>query len=175
MLFTNRRQLIASFPDCKTIAEIGVYRGEFSQHIIRLCKPDRLVLVDPWAWTDRVNKPMKRDKTKPLGQEVYEYVVTLFASDKRVEIHRKPSVEAAPTFADGSFDMVYIDGNHKYASVVNDIREWLPKVKPGGVLAGHDYRFPGVRQAVHEFCDAHPQYKVRCTAQQHSSWWFTKE
>ena len=52
---------------------------------------------------------------------------------------------------DGSLDFVYLDGDHSEAAVAGDIRLWRPLVKPGGILAGHDYGhpdFPGVKQAV---------------------------
>ncbi len=62
-----------------------------------------------------------------------------------------PSVGAAAIFADASVDFVFLDANHSYESVVNDLRAWWPKIRPGGMLAGHDYTWTGVRRAVHEF------------------------
>lgn len=53
---------------------------------------------------------------------------------------------------DRSVDLVFLDGDHSFAGVMEDWHEWLPKVKPGGWLAGHDYgdkRF-GVKKAVDE-------------------------
>jgi hypothetical protein len=49
-----------------------------------------------------------------------------------------PSTEASALFPDESLDLVFIDGNHGYSHVKQDIRAWLPKVRPGGVLCGHD-------------------------------------
>ena len=62
------------------------------------------------------------------------------------------SYEVEKDFRGGSFDVVYIDGSHKYKDVKRDIELYLPKVKKGGIIAGHDYRkkFPGVMKAVHE-------------------------
>jgi hypothetical protein len=77
---------------------------------------------------------------------------TEFASERRT-IHRQASVQAAASFDDGSLDFVVIDAEHGYESVVADITAWLPKLKPGGILFGHDYgnpRFPGVKQAFNE-------------------------
>ena len=66
-----------------------------------------------------------------------------------------PSVRAAEDFADGSCDLVFIDAAHDYANVKADLAAWWPKVKKGGVFAGHDYAeihgHPGVRQAADEF------------------------
>jgi predicted O-methyltransferase YrrM len=76
----------------------------------------------------------------------------------RSHIVRAMSSEAAPSFADGSLDFVYIDANHSYEGCRDDIALWWPKVKVGGILAGHDYvdgAFPegefGVKQAVDAF------------------------
>ena len=62
------------------------------------------------------------------------------------------SVRAASLFADGRFDLVYLDGGHDKESVYNDIKAWRPKIKSGGWIAGHDFDVtnPGVQQAVRE-------------------------
>jgi hypothetical protein len=70
----------------------------------------------------------------------------------RLTVHRRPSAEAATAFADQSLDFVFIDACHSYEAVSEDIRAWWPKMKPGGLMAGHDYtNWPGVPQAVDEF------------------------
>jgi predicted O-methyltransferase YrrM len=65
---------------------------------------------------------------------------------------RMTSVEAAKYFDDGECDFIFIDAAHDYDNVKADIAAWLPKLKPDGILAGHDYcdNFPGVRKAVQE-------------------------
>ncbi len=66
------------------------------------------------------------------------------------------STRAARLFPPGSVDFAFIDGDHQYESVLADLRAWWPKVKPGGLLAGHDYRRGDrwgvwVSAAVHDF------------------------
>ena len=63
------------------------------------------------------------------------------------------SWEAAKLYSDNSLDFVFIDAGHEYDSVIKDIKSWYPKVKTGGVIAGHDYTQPtcGVKRAVDEF------------------------
>lgn len=75
------------------------------------------------------------------------------------------SLRAARTFADGSLDFVYIDGNHTRESVLEDCRAWWPKIKPGGTLAGHDYdvHFPEVVAAVTEFFGRSVPHPIRPT------------
>jgi len=69
---------------------------------------------------------------------------------------RLPSVEAATQFDDASLDAIFIDANHEYSFVKEDIAAWYPKLKSGGLMGGHDYDggpnsgHPGVRDAVHE-------------------------
>jgi predicted O-methyltransferase YrrM len=75
-----------------------------------------------------------------------------------VEVILEKSTEAAGRFADGSLDFCFIDADHAYSSVLGDLRAWAPKLKPGGLLAGHDYsiEWPGVVRAVEEFFGQKP-------------------
>jgi predicted O-methyltransferase YrrM len=63
---------------------------------------------------------------------------------------RSDSVEASKDFGNGSIDCVFIDASHDYDNVKKDITAYLPKVKSGGILAGHDWSWHGVRKAVTE-------------------------
>lgn len=75
----------------------------------------------------------------------------------RSTIINDTSKEAAKLFEKGSVDFVFIDANHNYEYVKEDIALWWPKVKKGGVLSGHDYGqpvWPGVKKAVDEFFES---------------------
>ena len=61
---------------------------------------------------------------------------------------RLSSVEASKLYKDGSLDFVFIDAMHTYDGVTADITAWMPKIRKGGVLAGHDYDWPEVKRAV---------------------------
>src|SRR3990167_1006946 len=61
---------------------------------------------------------------------------------------RKTSIEAAKDFEDESLDAVYIDAEHDEESVRTDIQTWLPKVKKGGYLSGHDWWLPHIEKLV---------------------------
>jgi SAM-dependent methyltransferase len=61
------------------------------------------------------------------------------AIGKPWELVFMPSDEAAKLFEDGSLDFVYLDASHDYASVRSDLLSWYRKVRPGGIMAGHDY------------------------------------
>lgn len=63
------------------------------------------------------------------------------------------SLEAALRYEEHTLDFVFLDADHDYTAVSADIRAWLPKIRPGGYLGGHDYLpdWPGVVRAVDEF------------------------
>jgi predicted O-methyltransferase YrrM len=79
-----------------------------------------------------------------------------------------PSVEAAERFADGSLDFVFVDASHDFVNVFADVRAWYPKVKPGGVIAGHDIGWGGLLAAVQQ------RVPARSIKERVTSWWFRK-
>ena len=91
---------------------------------------------------------------------------------ERVRWLKLYSKAACPLFPDLYFDFVFIDADHRYESVKADILGWMPKVRKGGVIAGHDYkwpgkRHPGVKRAVDEvFGDDVNVIPMPCTV-----WW----
>lgn len=139
-------------------AEVGVWAGQFSK---RLCDANprlRLLCVDPWQaspdYVDPKCEPRKLERAYlDAKQRLARYPCTLI---------RKPSITAAAEVPDRSLDFVYIDGNHGRDHIAADLRAWAPKVRKGGVVAGHDYeltepRSPWiqVREAVDEFVETH--------------------
>lgn len=106
----------------KVGAEIGVMRGDYSEV---LCKGGMKVYsIDPWRHRQRGFEKIAREKLK-------QYV--------NCTIIKKISMDALEDFEDESLDFVYIDGNHNFRYIAEDIYEWPKKVKKGGVIAGHDY------------------------------------
>ena len=76
---------------------------------------------------------------------VFENGVTQFIFPVKL-----PSVFASTLYTDKSLDFVFIDADHRYEGVLADIKAWLPKVRDGGIIAGHDYDWEGVFKAVNE-------------------------
>ena len=128
-----------------------------SRQIIQ--KPiSKLYLVDPWKSINDVSHHIQY-RAKNLDK-IYRIVRRRFSFDKKLEIIRKFSTEAMLDIQDDSVDWIYIDGNHSYEFVKEDLNGWWPKLRSGGFLYGDDYidgkhqievlKF-GVVQAVDEF------------------------
>lgn len=113
--------------------EIGVYKGENLEQY----GPSGLEVygIDPWR--------LYKDYGNPRGQkrldDQYQMSLDRIKPYPNLHIIRKTSMEALDDFEDGSLDFVYIDGNHQFAYVAEDIYHWAIKLKQGGVLSGHDY------------------------------------
>jgi hypothetical protein len=151
--------------------EVGVFHGEFAVFILRVLDPVELHLVDPWKHYDNVGGLMSRRLKKQPWEQTYEEVKQKFAPFPAVKIIRQESVPASEQFQDGSLDFCYIDGDHTYPAVTDDIRVWRPKVRPGGFLAGHDLNIASVACAVF---DAFPNNGVEITALEFDISWFVR-
>lgn len=129
--------------------EVGVHTGEFSDMLLQHSNLSRLFSVDAWH-SDEPGLPIGKTDLEAFKMAAD----TLWKHGHRSVMIRQKSVDAAKLFPDKSLDFVYIDANHTYEAVTSDITAWWPKMKPGGIFAGHDYNeiSPEVRQAVDERC-----------------------
>lgn len=149
------RELIESLEDPIAIAEIGVNTGALCNYILSTCgeRIRHYCAVDPW-------RPYKGPGAGSLARvsenewnKRHVRVCGLMQEHPALRVLRMDSSAAARSFPDGYFDLVFIDADHFYGEVRKDIEGWLPKVRTGGILAGHDYNkrsFPGVVMAVDE-------------------------
>lgn len=159
-----RDDLLRTMRRDSVCAEIGVFRGDFSERILLVARPRRLHLIDPWKYepgatyeqslygSAHANGQAAMDAVFGSVRERFDHEIQVGT----VVLHRAASGEAAGQFEDGYFDWVYIDGNHLYEFVLRDLESYYPKVKAGGYLAGDDYGVEGwwkdgVTRAVEEF------------------------
>eukprot|EP00741_Cyanophora_paradoxa_P009457 tig00000144_g9161.t1 len=181
--------------------EIGVQEAIHAEHILRQWAGRRLVLVDPWAHQDKRVYTDGANRIQEEQERIYETArqrVAPFAD--RVSIMRRYSVDAANEFENSSLDFIYIDARHDYEGAREDLQAWYPKLREGGLFAGHDYidrDLPGrppffVKRAVDEFAqqvgrvalqtECTPDCPAGCTECMDSglpgvgypSWWWIK-
>lgn len=140
-------------PENGCFVEVGSFKGKSTAYFAEKLKKDKsnkvFVCVDTWQGTEGEHEEMISKLDKPLIEIFEENMSDLGLSDYICPIE-KDSVEAAKDFIDKSVDVVFLDGDHSYEGVKADIEAWLPKIKPGGLLCGHDIDFPFVWRAVKE-------------------------
>ena len=161
----RRDFMLKMMPKGAICAEIGVYAGDFSEHILKITQPKELHLIDPWAFSgDAAHQGAEFGTGTMIDQKkldgLYASVMSRFdpyIKNGTVVVHRAKSEEAAGMFADRYFDWAYIDGDHLYEAAKRDLEIFHTKVKQGGMIAVDDYGSStnywkkGVTKAVDEF------------------------
>lgn len=125
--------------------EIGVGEGNYSNSILQNTNIKKLYSIDIWE--------LNQFNPDPVGS--YNRVLERFKDyivKGRSECIKSNSKNALGRFQDESIDFIYIDGDHSYEGVMNDL-QYYSKLKKGGVICGHDYSdsWPGTVKAVNEF------------------------
>jgi hypothetical protein len=138
----------------KVGVEVGVAAGDCISAVLAVCPELRMVGVDPWCaqpdnegpedWTDWPHESYEEQAWAAI--EPYS---------RRCALLRMYSLEAATLFNPYTFDFVFLDGDHGEAAVRADIEAWRPRIRPGGMLLGHDASWPGVRAAADALCPGH--------------------
>src|SRR5579859_2803892 len=135
---------------CKVGVEIGVCRGEFTK---KLAEVGLSVFgVDPWQ---SFRGQGKAGKSQKIQEDNYNYAKNLLSSYKNCLLKRKTSTEAVEDFELNSLDFVYIDGDHRFKAVADDIYEWYLRVRNGGIISGDDYNLTPP-YATHLICQVSP-------------------
>lgn len=145
------RRLASEMPPNALVVEVGSHRGRSTIAIaagLEAVAGARLFAVDPF--TGDPSWQGKTDATE--ARRLFERNTKALSF---LEVVQAPSVEAAGRFESSSVDWVFIDGLHDYRSVCEDIRAWSPKMKPGGLMSGHDYGRAGVTDAVLTYFQRH--------------------
>ena len=142
-----------NLPAHPVVVEVGVGLGKTTVHVHKYCpQVQRIYAVD-------INEPPELSFLKNL--EGVHFIKSL-------------SIDAADLFEDESVDLVFIDADHSEEAVWEDMRAWMPKLKSGGVMSGHDYdshNHPGVRVAVDRYFAGH-SHPVHLEA--NKVWWTLK-
>lgn len=163
--------------------EIGTHRGEFAKRFLAGWDKGTLHCVDPYIGGYDDGDPASHGNRE---NDYSKAIKNLSGYHHRATFVRKTSIEASEQFHDGQLDFVYIDGKHRMPDVAADLRHWYPKVKPGGILAGHDIVSPRepnggwgreVQPAVFAFAQKHnlPIYLVTDNSAYPWSYYMIKE
>jgi predicted O-methyltransferase YrrM len=139
------RRTARAMPDQATVVEVGSWHGRSTVAIAEglVGKDARLIAVDTFA-----GDPGWTEQPEPVPAEARNVFDRNLAPFAFVEVIQSESINAAALVPNGSVDWVFIDALHDYASVRADIAAWSPKLRPGGLLSGHDYGRAGVTDAV---------------------------
>jgi hypothetical protein len=138
--------------------EIGVWRGRSAVFMLETIAEKaaniQLDLVDTWLGSDsQLFRDIFKDQDKNFIYNEMLQNLKDSGMEKHVgAIHRMPSLEAVLLYEDASLDFVFIDGDHENGACFNDMMAWYPKIKPNGVLAGHDMSRNAVTSDVKKFC-----------------------
>ena len=146
--------------------EIGVLDGGTSLFLLKAFPQLTLIGVDPdLSYHEYDQARMNAAEATALSR--------LEQFGNRSVRLKMTSAQAAPLVEDGSCDFVFIDADHTYDAVKEDIQLWYPKVRRGGLFCGHDLRWEGVTKAVVEFAIAQ-NMSGRYTPKESDIWWFIR-
>ncbi len=133
----------------KTIVEVGSWKGRSSNALLTGNDKGIVFCLDTWQGSSNIE-----DDTNWMAKQ--ENILSQFKANtcqfNNLVFIQKDSIVGANDFADQSIDMIFIDANHTYEGVKADILAWLPKVKIGGLITGHDY-MPNTWQEVIQAVD----------------------
>ncbi len=122
-----------------TVAEIGVYRGEFAAQMLDACPSiETYYMIDPWRHLGDWNKPANR------GDDVFaaffaEAMARTHAHERRRVVLRGRTSEVIDAIPDGTLDFAYVDGDHTLRGITVDLQRVYPKVRDGGWIGGDDF------------------------------------
>jgi hypothetical protein len=166
----------------KRVCEIGVAYGYHAESLLTELELEFYLGVDPYvphydpedSFAADVDRVFEHSPGSPMDN-LYQTVLHRLASlgNGMANLCRMRSEDAAAIFADDTFDLIYIDGDHRATSVYRDIRAWLPKVRGGGILCGDDVRWPGTESMLAEVSrEIRKEIKVLTWKGVHEKWFF---
>lgn len=141
-------------------AEVGCLRGDTTFHLLKSCPALSLYAADIWQAQEGQYEDYEHGGQTRLEDGVaipFEVMEEVFRDkaakyNGRLRVLKGLSWEVAKNVPDQSLDFAFIDADHTEPSVRKDIEAWRPKIKPGGMLMGHDVHLPGVKAAVDDLC-----------------------
>jgi hypothetical protein len=163
-------------------AEIGVQEGTFSKHLLENWQGEKIYLIDSWRHREGYEDIANGDHNIQLNALAKTFM-SIYGYQSKATLIRELSLDASKIFNDSFFDWVFLDADHKYESVKEDLETWFPKIKKGGVFCGHDYLDSnkdnnghtdfGVKKAVDEWA-AKKGLRVNTTSKEIFPFWWVQ-
>jgi hypothetical protein len=159
-------------------AEIGVKSGRNIAELLLRCPDTDWLAVDPWTRTGGYSHWSSGQVRR--NEQQFDDVMSHHPG--KIKKLKMTSRQAEVYVADSSLDLVFIDGDHSYEAVKEDIALWTPKVREGGIIAGHDYankdkygtKFDGVERAVKEALADGVFGEQEVNLEEDHVWWVVK-
>jgi hypothetical protein len=130
-------QIVKKFPTSSTFVEVGVWKGKSAAfmcvEIANSNKNIEFFCVDTWKGSIEHQDYLELPRLYEIFKENMKSLENYYKDLKMT------SVDASKLFKDESLEFVFIDASHEYEDVKNDLLAWWPKIKKGGILAGHDF------------------------------------
>jgi beta-1,4-mannosyl-glycoprotein beta-1,4-N-acetylglucosaminyltransferase len=153
--FEYYRKIVAQAKTGQHFVEVGSYKGRSSAfmavEIALSGKQIQFDCVDTWKGSEEHQAGEMFEDRDVVDNRLYD---VFLKNMELVKDYYRPvratSLEAATLYEDNSIDMVFIDAAHDYDNVLADIKAWSPKVKSEGIISGHDWHHPPIKQAVRE-------------------------
>jgi len=150
-------KMVESANDSATFVEVGAWFGKSTNHMASKIKESKknieFIAVDTWKGS--LDEELHQNIVGSFGGDIYSDFIEntiLSGNDKSFKTIKDTSENASKQFPNNSIDYIMIDAGHDYDSVINDLKRWYHKVKPGGIVSGDDYGvFTGVNEAANEF------------------------
>lgn len=146
-------EMVKLYPSGSHFLEIGCWKGKSSAYmaveILNSEKNIRFDCIDIWETSDFYKTKLKDQLYPEFDFNLFE----TFCNNTRkvshvINIVRLDSISASKAYQNNSIDFIFIDADHSYDAVKSDLKNWLPKIKDGGIIAGHDYGYDPVNKAV---------------------------
>jgi predicted O-methyltransferase YrrM len=153
--------------------EIGVSQGINSYMLLSACPNiEKIYGVDPYVAYD--------DWVGPIKQEILDESYEIFSENLKLmadkfELIKMDSVSAALKFQDNSYDFVFVDGDHSAKAVLSDLDNYVPKIRKGGIVGGHDIGLSGVNMAINAWCRRHGVNTNKVRLVENQAWYWIKE
>lgn len=144
-------EIVSKLPSGSRFVEVGSWLGMsccyLGVEIINSGKDIKLDCVDTWEGSVELeNEPEIKN-----GTLYKNFLINIEPLRRIIKPIKLPSIEASKMYEDNSIDAVYIDADHTRPHIEQDLKHWYPKVKPGGILSGHDYAYPAIQESLDIF------------------------